>query len=95
MPAGTIYVGRPSRWGNPIRCSPTADGRAEAVAEYRRWLGSRPDVRAMVRAELVGCDLACWCPLTEPCHADVLLEVANGGENQSGDGRLEATEAFE
>jgi hypothetical protein len=27
--------------------------------------------------ELRGRDLACWCPLDEPCHADVLLEVAN------------------
>jgi hypothetical protein len=31
-----------------------------------------------VRAELAGHDLACWCPLDQPCHADVLLEVANG-----------------
>ncbi|MEE6273499.1 DUF4326 domain-containing protein [Georgenia sp. MJ206] len=28
-------------------------------------------------AELAGRDLACWCPLDEPCHADVLLELAN------------------
>jgi hypothetical protein len=30
-----------------------------------------------VRAELAGRDLACWCPIGEPCHADVLLELAN------------------
>lgn len=30
-------------------------------------------------AELTGHDLACWCPLDQPCHADVLLELANGG----------------
>lgn len=29
------------------------------------------------RAELAGQDLACWCPLNQPCHADVLLELAN------------------
>lgn len=29
--------------------------------------------------ELAGRDLACWCPLDQPCHADVLLEIANGG----------------
>jgi uncharacterized protein DUF4326 len=34
------------------------------------------DVTA-VRAALRGRDLACWCPLDVPCHADVLLEVAN------------------
>lgn len=32
----------------------------------------------MVRAELAGRDLVCWCPLSEACHADVLLAVANG-----------------
>lgn len=31
-----------------------------------------------IRAELGGHDLACWCPLDQPCHADVLLELANG-----------------
>lgn len=38
----------------------------------------RPDVRE-VRTELAGLDLACWCPLDQPCHADVLLDIANGG----------------
>ena len=30
-----------------------------------------------IRAELRGRDLGCWCPLDEPCHVDVLLEIAN------------------
>ena len=30
-----------------------------------------------VRADLAGRDLACWCPLDQPCHADVLLDLAN------------------
>ena len=30
-----------------------------------------------VERELHGRDLACYCPLDEPCHADVLLELAN------------------
>lgn len=36
-----------------------------------------------IRSELAGSDLACWCPLDHPCHADVLLELANpaGGES--------------
>ena len=33
-----------------------------------------------IRNELAGFDLACWCPLDQPCHADVLLEIANRGE---------------
>lgn len=32
---------------------------------------------AEVRAALAGRDLACWCPLDQPCHADVLLGIAN------------------
>lgn len=35
-------------------------------------LGKRPDV-----AQLRGKNLACWCPIGSPCHADVLLEIAN------------------
>lgn len=31
-------------------------------------------------APLRGKDLACWCPLDQPCHADVLLALANGGD---------------
>lgn len=31
-----------------------------------------------IRTELAGKDLMCWCPLDAPCHADVLLELANG-----------------
>lgn len=30
-------------------------------------------------ADLAGKNLACWCPLDQPCHADVLLELANEG----------------
>jgi hypothetical protein len=35
------------------------------------------DMHALIRHELRGKDLACWCPLGVPCHADVLLEIAN------------------
>src|SRR2546423_9236549 len=34
-------------------------------------------------APLVGRDLACWCPLDQPCHADVLLKIANEAHNTS------------
>jgi hypothetical protein len=42
---------------------------------YRKWLrntGKTEDVK-----ELQGKNLACFCPLDQPCHADVLLEIAN------------------
>jgi hypothetical protein len=43
------------------------------------WLGyaQQRALRAAIRRELRGKDLACWCRLGEPCHADVLLELAN------------------
>jgi len=76
-PAGTVYVGRPSRWGNPY---PVAEyGRARAVALYRQHLADRPDLVADARRELAGYDLACWCQPGQLCHADVLLEEVNGG----------------
>jgi hypothetical protein len=75
MPAGAVYVGRPSRWGNPF---PVAEhGPAAAVELYRVWLLDRPAVLAAARAELAGRSLACWCPPGAPCHAEVLLDLAN------------------
>ena len=54
-------------------------GRAEAVRRYREDLlaGRLLITVADVKQQLRGADLACYCPLNEPCHADVLLEVAN------------------
>lgn len=51
--------------------------RAEAIARYEEDLLGSADRQAGVRAELRGRDLACWCPLDQPCHADVLLRLAN------------------
>lgn len=73
MPENTVNVARgPGRkWGNPwARGMFVRD--AEAVMKY-------PAI-AEIRAELAGKNLACWCPLDGPCHADTLLRVANGGE---------------
>jgi hypothetical protein len=49
--------------------------REQAVAMYRRWLEQRPSLVEAAREQLTGRDLMCWCPLDEPCHADVLLEI--------------------
>lgn len=79
-PPGVLVVSRPSRWGNPFVIS--ADrSRAQAVAQFERSLiagdGAVPYTVDDVRRELAGRDLACWCPLDGPCHADVLLRLAN------------------
>lgn len=147
MPEGAVYVGRPSKWGNPFKLNDDLTGlcrypaalEAGAAWEYEGRISSAgmshayfhpretPDaemkvthceVRFMtapelvevyqrclvgdvppsviaawgrrnpiamtveeVREELAGKDLVCWCPVYQACHADVLLEIANGGES--------------
>jgi hypothetical protein len=115
MPPGAIYVGRPTRWGNPFQIISIparlggplhrvhdAGRRVPALSSpYDMWItddllgaymfavrtyelhigpGGRyewDDPEAML-TPLRGRDLACWCPPTRPCHADVLLRLANG-----------------
>lgn len=76
LPAHTRSVARPTRWGNPIRAAASRDARAAAVAEYAVWLAGRAELLAAA-AELTGFNLACYCPLDQPCHRDVLLDIAN------------------
>lgn len=82
MPEGAVYVGRPSRWGNPwVVGQATLMGpmtsRVVAVGWFRSWaeqmVRHHPEWLTLLR----GRDLVCWCPLDQPCHADVLLELAN------------------
>lgn len=75
VPQDATYVGRPSRWGNPFKIGRDGD-RDEVIAKYRSFLNRSPELKALAREELAGRDLVCWCA-PEPCHADVLLEVAN------------------
>lgn len=73
MPANTVFVGRPSMWGNPFKVGdPGVPDRATAVECFEGLYGMIDGLD-----ELRGKDLACWCPLDEPCHADILLEWAN------------------
>lgn len=102
-PEDAVYVGRPSKWGNPwppgrkmgecgIGILMDADlikvvkadhdhliTLEESVLLYRfqilgsiEYNGDYYDIE-----QLRGKDLMCWCPLDQPCHADVLLEIAN------------------
>jgi hypothetical protein len=74
-PSGGVVVARPSKWGNPY---PVAEyGRTRAVQLYHAHLAEHPDLADTARHELTGRDLGCWCPLDAPCHADVLLYLAN------------------
>ncbi len=84
MPPNTVSVARPTVYGNPYRVG--RDGTAEeCVAKFRadieRDIGGPIGMyRALMRtwlAKLRGKNLACWCKLDQPCHADALLELAN------------------
>jgi hypothetical protein len=63
-----------------------AAAQAKAVALCGEWLHGTidpklsphaPPSRDEIRAELKGYNLACWCKAGTPCHADVLIELAN------------------
>lgn len=83
------YCGRPGPLGNPFRvsngdcthpdCGPRshpAITAAEAVECFRDWFLHHPDLEKF-KAELRGKNLSCWCPLDQPCHVDVILEIVN------------------
>ena len=90
-PANTVCVTRPGPWGNPFKVTgdmpveqTVADFRLElryeslaielglpARSKHMRWIAEHID-------ELKGKNLACYCKAGRPCHADVLLSIANG-----------------
>lgn len=93
MPPDTVKVDRSTGWGNPFkRDVGGVKDNAEAVHLFRLMLAGYlpvargPDIEAM-RAQrryvdaqlwrLRGKHLACWCRPGAPCHADVLLQLAN------------------
>lgn len=83
MPPDTIYVGRPSMFGNyaALRAGLPRTGQA-SVDAFRKWVEAEASYAwkgEVVRA-LRGKNLACWCRAGLPCHADVLLELANQGK---------------
>jgi hypothetical protein len=93
MPPGAVYVGRPSLWGNPYRKGESYFGGSrtdswDIVDLFRDECPRRAawDYVGYVDwlAPLRGRDLVCWCPLDQPCHADVLLELANAPVSVSG-----------
>ena len=86
IPEGTVYVGRPTRWGNPWAIDDPNIGRRpdqspwdidDLLRWYRSYVIATEAEHPGWLAPLRGKDLACWCPLDQPCHADVLLELAN------------------
>jgi hypothetical protein len=84
MPENAVYVGRPTKWGNPFVAGKPHPYDHEGLfgpmslddclSIYRELI---PLLFNCDPAELRGKDLACWCRLDQRCHADILLELAN------------------
>jgi len=75
IPADAVYVGRPSKWGNPFVMG--KDGTlAECVQQYLDMISVMPHFILAIRRELKGKDLVCWCA-PQLCHANVLRKIAN------------------
>ena len=76
MPSGTISVAKPAKWANQY--SWWARGGYDVAAEmYRDYITRCPRLVEAAKSELRGKNLACSCPRRKPCHADVLLDLAN------------------
>ena len=72
-----VYIGRPSKWGNPFTIG--KDGsRDEVIKKYRKWimLKNQSRLRESV-GKLRGKVLGCWCS-PKACHGDILAELADG-----------------
>lgn len=83
MPENAVYVGRPTVWGNPYkRVIIEKDGtsRQFALKMYESLIRDLVMLDPDVLTPLRGKDLACWCPLDKPCHADVLLRILSESE---------------
>lgn len=92
MPANTIKVDRSTRWGNPFIVGQNGT-QQECVDMFRFMCAGNMCVSEGYEtverqkqfianalqniATLKGKNLACWCELTKPCHADILIEIAN------------------
>lgn len=86
MPDGAVYVGRPTKFANPFKVGVDCPGAFDAKRQFERWIegangtgggGLRRIALLSSISQLRGKDLACWCPLWQACHADVLLKIAN------------------
>ncbi len=86
MPANTVKVCRPGKWGNPWRVGDWSAtlgrvldqaGAVERFTAEHEQGGCRAWLNPQAVKELKGKNLACWCKLTDPCHADVLIRLAN------------------
>lgn len=84
MPENTVYVGRPTKWGNPYIVGETIKGTNIVTTHeiaVKRYKIAFQGLSGMAKKEIIdtlrGKNLACFCSLDKPCHADFLLEIVN------------------
>jgi hypothetical protein len=88
MPPNTVSVTRPGRWGNPFKVGtinrdPNSGEKIKTlknIDDVLKWYKNYLKYRGMedtIIKELKGKNLACFCKIGEPCHADILLKIAN------------------
>lgn len=76
-----IYIGRPSKWGNPFShqigtlAKFKVNSRKEAIDRYEEWIKRQPELISSLH-ELKNKVLGCWCS-PKPCHGDVLIKLIN------------------
>jgi hypothetical protein len=70
-----VYIGRPSKWGNPFTIGRDGD-REQVIKKYEHWVLSQPILIQQIKKELKGKILGCWCK-PKPCHGDILNRIAN------------------
>ncbi len=86
-----VYIGRPSKWGNPFThiedketlAEFVVTSREEAISKYREYLLNNTTLMDNIM-ELDGKILGCWCikdsnnpPIPYVCHGQIILEIIN------------------
>lgn len=80
-----IYIGRPSKWGNPFshkigtRAKFLVSSVDEAVEKYEEYARNNPEIMNFLD-ELDGKILGCWCT-PQKCHGDILIKLINEKNN--------------
>jgi len=78
MPENTVYVGRPTKWGNKF--ADPFNNPITLCHQFEAFICLSIEGHHLAddaKKELRGKNLACWCALDQPCHADILLRLAN------------------
>ena len=70
-----VFIGRPSKWGNPFKIGEGKYTREQALEKFDEWIVGQADLLDDI-GELRGKILGCYCK-PERCHGDTLLQIAN------------------